>query len=169
MKRAVFTIEGGKAYIGYTDGYLWNGWATPYFTLAEAKKIQAEWKGLTYDENTDEFRIQYEEYDEPYIWKGEDCHTVDGKLHLYGIGAYSHVWDRLGDENKRFLAEQITEFIYDFDTYECMDIFEHEYEAQQSILAELDSIDTFATVYNIWNSHLTSDEIYNKLAEVLHI
>ena len=65
MKKALFNIEGGEVYIGYTDGYLWNGWATPYFTLAEAKKIQAEWEGLTYDETTDEFRIQYEEYD---IW-----------------------------------------------------------------------------------------------------
>lgn len=169
MRKAAFYIEGGVAYIGYTDGYLWNGWSTPYFTLAEAKKIQAEWKKLTYDENTDEFRIQYEEYDEPYIWKGEDVHTVDGKLHLYGIGAYSHIWDELYDEDKRFLAEQILEFIADYDPYEYHDSYDNEDECLEAILAEFANIDIWVTVYNIWQSHLTRDEIYNKLAEVLRI
>ena len=170
MRKALFNIEGGQVYVGYTDGYLWNGWATPYFTLAEAKKIQAEWERLTYDEDKDEFRIQYEEYDEPYIWKGEDHYTVDGKLHLYGIGAYSHIWDRLGDDDKRYLAEQIIELVADYDPYEYHDSYDNEDECLEAVISEFADINTFAKAYTIMNdAKLNSDETYNKLAEVLHI
>ena len=159
-----------KAYIGYTDGYLWNGWATPYFTLAEAKKIQADWDGLTYDENADEFRIQYEEYDEPYIWKGEDIYTVDGKLHLYGIGAYSHVWDKLYDHEKQYLAAQIIEFVADYDPYEYHDSYDNEDECFEAVLSELLDLEVFAKCYEImYDTKLGREETYNKLSEVLHI
>lgn len=38
MKKALFQIENSPMYMGYTDGTRWNGWATPFFTLEEAKK-----------------------------------------------------------------------------------------------------------------------------------
>lgn len=108
MRKALFRIGDGPAYMGYTSGRLWNGWATPYFPLEEARKLQAEWKKLTYDEDKDEFRIQYEEYEEPYIWQGEDIRTVDGVKHLYGIGAGSHIWDELdADDIYEILLEAL--------------------------------------------------------------
>ena len=69
--------------MGYTNGDLWNGWATPYFTYEEAQKIQAEinqCEGMRmfYDCNADKFYWQHEDDDEPYVWKGEDIQTVDG-------------------------------------------------------------------------------------------
>ena len=156
--------------MGYTSGCLWNGWATPYFTLEEAKKILAEWKGLTYDEDKDEFRIQYEEYDEPYIWQGEDIQTVDGTKHLYGIGAYSHIWDELDDGDKRYLAEQIIELIADIDPYEYYDSYDNEDECLEAILYEFTDLNTFARCYEIMNNtKFGSIEIFNKLAEVLHL
>ena len=42
MKKALFQINDGPIYMGYTSGARWNGWATPYFTFEEAQKLQAE-------------------------------------------------------------------------------------------------------------------------------
>lgn len=84
MRKSAFALcDDHNAYIGYTSGALWNGWATPYFTLEEAQRLQADFnKGvdtpMLYDVAKDEFRIQYDGDDEPYIWKGEDIQTVDG-------------------------------------------------------------------------------------------
>ena len=56
MHKAVFTIgEYPKAYIGYTSGRLWNGWATPAFELAEAKRVAEGFNECA------EFPIQYDE------------------------------------------------------------------------------------------------------------
>ena len=56
MKKAVFTIgEYPKAYIGYTSGKLWNGWATPAFELTEAKRVA---EGFN---ETAEYPMQYDE------------------------------------------------------------------------------------------------------------
>ena len=172
MRKALFNIDGGQVYVGYTSGRLWNGWATPYFPLEEALKICAEWNDeynpMTYDEVNDEFRILYESDDEPYIWRGEDIETVDGKLHLYGIGAYSHIWDELGDEDKRYLAEQINEFIADYNPYEYRDVVEDEDEFLNNLIWALSDFDTFARCYEIMNNaRLNSDQIYAKLEEVL--
>lgn len=170
MRKALFNIDGGQVYVGYTDGHLWNGWATPYFTLEEARKIQVEWEGLTYDEDKDEFSIQYEDYDEPYIWKGEDHYTVDGKLHLYGVGAYSHIWDQLYEDDKRYLAQTVEEFLFDYDTYSYMDEYECREDVVEDIFTQLANLNTFAKAYTIMhNDHLTSDQIYIKLGEVLTI
>ena len=172
MRKALFNIDGGEVYVGYTDGHLWNGWATPYFPLAEALKIQAEWNDednpMTYDEVNDEFRMHYDGDDEPYIWRGEDYYTVDGKLHLYGIGAYSHIWDELDEDDKRYLAEQINEFVEDYNPYEYRDVVDDEDEMINALIAQFTDLNTFARCYEIMNNaRLNSDQIYAKIEEVL--
>ena len=172
MRKALFNIDGGQVYVGYTSGRLWNGWATPYFPLDEAKKIQAEWNDeenpMVYDEANDEFRIIYEGDDEPYIWRGEDIKTVDGIKHLYGIGAYSHIWDELDDDHKRYLAEQINEFIADHNPYEYRDVVEDEDEMINALVEQFADLNTFARCYELMNNaRLNSDQIYAKLEEIL--
>lgn len=94
MKQTVFNIDGFKgAYIGYTFGDRWNGWACPYFEFAEAERIMHNSDGqMTYDKDTDTFTFIIDE-DNMDSWQGFDR---DGK-HLYGIGAYSWVWDDMAD------------------------------------------------------------------------
>lgn len=170
MRKSVFYIDGGPAYIGYTNGDRWNGWATPYFTYEEAEKIQTSMPRLLYDVNKDEFRIKYDGDDEPYIWKGEDIQTVDGKLHLYGIGAYSHIWDEVDSDDKRYLAQTISEFLQDFDPYEWNDQDYDEYEVIDELIAQFTDIEIFAKAHRIMNNAtLSTDEIFTKLKEILHI
>ena len=40
MRKSVFTVDGfADAYIGYTRGDRWNGWAAPYFEREEAIRV----------------------------------------------------------------------------------------------------------------------------------
>ena len=161
-------------YTGYTNGDRWNGWATPYFTLEEAQRLQAEFNqgdGLRmfYDCQADKFILQYDDDDEPYIWEGEDIQTVDGKLHLYGIGAYSHIWDEADSDDKRYLAQTISEFLQDFDPYEWNDQDYDEYEVIDELIAQFADLEVFAKAYTIMNTERVEDEIFTKLKEVLHI
>ena len=174
MRKALFYIDGGPIYVGYTNGDRWNGWATPYFTLEEAQKLQAEFNqgdGLRmfYDCQADKFILQYEDDDEPYVWEGEDIQTVDGKLHLYGIGAYSHIWDEVDGDDKRYLAQTISEFLQDFDPYEWNDQDYDEYEVIDELIAQFADLAVFAKAYTIMNTERAEDEIFMKLREVLHI
>ena len=172
MRKSLFNIDGGQVYVGYTSGRLWNGWATPYFPLAEALKIQAEWNDeenpMTYDEVNDIFRIHYDGDDYDYTWEGEDIKTVDGIKHLYGIGAYSHIWDELGEDDKRYLAEQINEFIADYNPYEYRDVVEDEDTMINALIKQFSDFDTFARCYELMNNaRLNADQIYAKLEEIL--
>jgi hypothetical protein len=174
LKKALFYIDGGPIYTGYTNGDHWNGWATPYFTLDEARKLQTDWNRETefpmlYDVSKDEFRVKYDGDDEPYIWKGEDIQTVDGKLHLYGIGAYSHIWDEADNDDKRYLAQTISEFISEYDPYEWNDQDYDEYEVIDELIAQFDNLEVFAKAYTIMNTERDEDEIFTKLKEILHI
>lgn len=174
MRKSVFAIDASPtAYIGYTSGRLWNGWATPYFTFEEAQKLQAEFSEganspMLYDVTKDEFRLKYEDDDEPYIWKGEDIQTVDGIKHLYGIGAYSHIWDELGESDKRYLAQQINEFIQDYMPYEYNNVVEYEDEVINDLIEQFANLETFAKCYEIMNdAKLNADQIYAKFEGVL--
>ena len=176
MRKSVFAIDASPhAYIGYTSGRLWNGWATPYFPLEEAQKLQAEFSEgagspMLYDVTKDEFRLQYEDDDEPYIWKGEDIQTVDGIKHLYGIGAYSHIWDELDDDIKRSLAEQVADFILQYDTYNYNDDDETRDGLVEETVGELENLNTFVKVYYAMNNdNLGKGEIYARLFEALNM
>lgn len=174
MRKSVFAIcDDHNAYIGYTNGDLWNGWATPYFTLEEAQKLQNDFNQgidtpMFYDVVKDEFRVQYDGDDEPYIWKGEDIQTVDGIKHLYGIGAYSHIWDELDDDIKRSLADQVNEFIADYETFGYRADYDAPYDVVMRILVKFDNLDTFVKVYEVMNNDAyNADQMYEKLTELL--
>lgn len=174
MRKSVFAIDASpNAYIGYTSGRTWNGWATPYFPLEEAQRLQAEFSEganspMLYDVTKDAFVLKYEDDDEPYIWKGEDIQTVDGIKHLYGIGAYSHIWDELDDGIKRSLAQQISEFMCEYETDgEQMD-YDASDEVDKHILAKFADLDVFIKAYDAMNNDAYSaNEIYAKLTELL--
>ena len=118
----------------------------------------------------DEFRVQYEDEDEPYVWKGEDIQTVDGIKHLYGIGAYSHIWDELAEPDKRYLAELISDFLCDCDPYTYSDEHIEADEVIDGIIAQLEDIELFAKAHSIMNSDsLGSDEKLNELNKLLNI
>lgn len=174
MKKALFQIESSPMYIGYTDGTRWNGWATPFFTFEEAQKIQSDWNAegesqMLYDIDKDAFCVQYDD-DDPYIWKGEDVQTEDGIKHLYGIGAYSHIWDKVGQEEKRYLAYQVNDFIMDYDPYEYRDAFDDEDEAFEAIISNFDDLEIFAETQRIINNiTLSSDQIFSGLSKILDI
>ena len=120
MRKIKFGIDSREEeFVGYTTGALWNGWATPYFTKEvadEIMKIQNE-SYVEYGMDKEGYRAvynakkdQYEFYDpdleEPEIFDMETCETVDGKLHLYGIGAYCWIWDEI-EEEKEIEEEQV--------------------------------------------------------------
>lgn len=175
MRKSVFYIDNGPAYIGYTNGDLWNGWATPYFTLEEAQKIQAEFSRGTdspmlYDVNKDEFRIRYDGDDEPYIWKGEDIETVDGIKHLYGIGAYSHIWDEFDNHDKQYLAQNICELICEYDQEWYENHFECGDDLMDYVIEDvLVDIEIIAQVSTLMSYDTDVEEIYPKLKELLEI
>lgn len=142
MYKKVFTNDGfDYVYIGYTSGRRWNGWATPYFEFAEALEVMHE-----YNECADEILIEYDKvYDQFYkldkdsgeleTWKGEDQYTTEGIKHLYGIGAYSWVWDDITDYDIENIAQIIEDFIWEFDTYEHRDQYDDREELIDSIIA----------------------------------
>ena len=176
MRKSIFVLgDDHNAYIGYTNDDLWNGWATPYFTLEEAQRLQANINAegespMLYDVAKDEFRIQYEDDDEPYIWKGEDIKTRDGDQHLYGIGAYSHIWDELDKGFRRELAQRINDFLYDYDTYSYEDEYDDADEVIEDIITQLANLNTFAKAYEVmYNDAYSSNEIYTQLSELLNI
>lgn len=174
MHKAVFTIgEEPKAYIGYTSGKLWNGWATPHFELAEAKRVA---EGFN---ETAEFPMQYDEvYDQFYIldtdttdletWKGEDVQTEEGIKHLYGIGAYSWVWDEATDRDCNYLAQAIEDFLYEYDTYGYRDVGIDREEMVEAIKQQLKELTVFKQVYEIWHGEiLDMDGKFEELSKVL--
>lgn len=174
MYKAIFTIgEYPKAYIGYTSGRLWNGWATPYFELAEAKRVAegfnetAEYP-MQYDNIYDQFYILDMETKELETWKGEDIHTAEGIKHLYGIGAYSLVWEKVTDRDCNYLAQGIEDFIYEYDTYGYRDVGIDREEMVEAIKNQLKEFTVFQQVYEVWhNEDLSQDERFEKLSKLL--
>lgn len=170
MRKSVFTIgEYPKAYIGYTSGKRWNGWATPHFELEEAKRVAegfnecAEYP-MQYDNIYDQFYILDTETKELETWKGIDIHTAEGIKHLYGIGAYCWVWDEAIDQDCKYLAEVIEDFLYEYDTYNYRDVGIDRMQTVEAIKNQLKELITFQQVYEIWHDEdLNQDEKFEKL------
>jgi hypothetical protein len=90
MKKAAFYLDGGIGlYFGYSDGYTWNGWSTPWFTKTAIKRIllteqingeRFEWDGDTL--------INYIDGEKPCV---VESITYNGKT-LYQLGN-GWVWD----------------------------------------------------------------------------
>ena len=181
MYKTIFTIDGiAPAYIGYTSGSLWNGWATPYFEINEALQVMADYNKdipdnpMKYDEHLDRFIIidsegmQYEPLD---TWKGKNIQTDDGIKHLYGIGAYSWVWDAVNDGDRRYLAQQVEEHIFYHDTYNYMDEYDlNRDDVVNSIAKQFDNLDTFHKAICIMrNEDLTSEQKFDALRKELQL
>lgn len=77
---------------GYTQGFAWNGWATPSFEYKEAKRIADQFGDITYDEAQDAWVLNDMDDDEPVVFKGSDI-VVNGETkHVYAIGAGFWTW-----------------------------------------------------------------------------
>lgn len=129
MHRTVFGIgEYNQAYIGYTDGSRWNGWATPHFEIDEAMRVMAGFNEcaespMHYDADTDTFYVAETDSTSAESWKGCNITTKDGLKHLYGIGAYSWVWDDMNDW-RLATALQIATLFDDNDQQPCWWIYD---------------------------------------------
>ena len=61
-----------------------------------------------YNATMDQYEFYEPDYDGPYTVEGEDCKTVDGKLHLYGIGAYCWIWDEVEETEMEYEMVYLT-------------------------------------------------------------
>ena len=83
---------------GWTDGSLWNGWATPRFEMAEAQQIvdlfnrQNGAGKAYYDPETDQFCFRHEDEDEE-CFRGVTIEAEAQMVHLYPIGAWVWIWE----------------------------------------------------------------------------
>ncbi len=102
LSKSMFTIDGGKTVVGYTDGNNWNGWATPRFELQAIE----EWLTHTgntwsYDPATDTITVtdlgvseeEAAEYTNRY--QGFDAKVDGHEVHLYAVGAWFWTWEDL--------------------------------------------------------------------------
>lgn len=114
-----FEIEGSPLFEGFTAGQTWNGWACPYFTLDNAKKVMAEFGGEEipadqpfkkdadqwyYDSKKDAFRVNCDQYNDPYEMPGEDVEHNGQTIRVYAIGNGCWVWDEDKTGLKRMLV-----------------------------------------------------------------
>ena len=174
MRKNVFTFDDfTHSYIGYTSGDRWNGWATPYFTLAEALEIMHGYNEcaespMQYNYVYDQFYILDKDTAELEIWKGKDYHTDDGIKHLYGIGAYSWVWDDITEYDIESIARGIEDFIWEFNTYEHRDQYDDREELVNIIIAQLRELETLKQAMRIFdNNDLTEELKFEKLGGIL--
>jgi hypothetical protein len=103
--KASFTMDlmEGESFEGWTYGDLWNGWGTPHFDEAEARRmLRAMGRSLKemkspfswkYDRADDAFVIAGDEERDEEIFSGEWVETPEGRKKLYGIGAYAWTWN----------------------------------------------------------------------------
>ena len=176
LRKTVFTVDGfADAYIAYTAGARWNGWAVGYFEKDEAIRVmqgynQSAEEPMVYNEASDSFIIWHDNDGLDYeYWKGEDIQTEDGIKHLYGIGAYSWVWDNAKD----FIlstAQQIEDFLFEYDTYEHRDQYDDRYAAVEKIKEQLQVPNVLKLALIILGSDdLTEDEIFERLGGILNV
>lgn len=152
MHKKLFTINNGNIFIGYTDGSRWNGWATPYFPLDEAQKVAQDFNQyaehkMHYDHIYEQFYVWNEGIEDFDMWQGEDIQTEEGIKHLYGIGAYSWVWDTISIQA---IIVEITEF-FEWEEIEPPKEFNISLETAREIITILRG-DESATnkITNIW-------------------
>lgn len=99
FRKTVFAIDNLNCpAVGYTEGKLWNGWATPYFPLEEAIRVMEDFNKASdipmhFSEELDAFILYDDSWNHYEIWKGANYTTDEGIKHLYSIGAFSWVWD----------------------------------------------------------------------------
>ena len=182
MYKALFTIDGFKyPHIGFTSGKRWNGWATPFFEIDEALKVMEEFNAadpefpIVYDKETDTFSIEEIGGGNGDEWKGTNYDTDEGDevKHLYGIGAYSWVWELTTQDDIRSVAQRIEDFLWELDTYEHRDQYADREELVDAIVEQLQDFKTLKYVLKVlytWDlSDYTEEEIYEALGKELKI
>lgn len=176
MHKLVFTTNGFEhPHIGYTEGILWNGWSTPYFEVDEAIKIMEEFNSyepehpIMYVEANDTFIHKIAD-DEIELWKGKNYQTDEGIKHLYGIGAYSWVWENVTKDDIENVACSIEDFLWEFDTYEHRDQYDSREELTDKIIAQLQDFKTLKQVLiALYVEELTEQELFDRLGKELII
>jgi len=99
MRAAKFAIDflEGQIFEGYTKGEDWNGFACPYFTLEQARRLVDAWRmagrDATYDAEADRFFFKVDGVGE------EDCDSfsaieADG-MTLYPVGNSCWIWEEV--------------------------------------------------------------------------
>ena len=178
MQKALFTIDGFKyPHIGYTAGKRWNGWATPFFEIDEALAVMQEFNScdpefpMTYNKETDTFTIEEIGGFDGDEWKGINYQTEEGIKHLYGIGAYSWVWELTTEEDLKTVANRVEDFIYEFDTYEYANNLgtdrEHIVEEIERQLKDFKVLKQVLVA--LYVEDFTEEELFNKLGEVVKL
>lgn len=100
LRPAQFQIDGlDGVFDGYTRGETWNGWAVPYFPLAEARRIAGRYASQPATEDGqaaaafDEARAVVRLYD-PVQDEWDEVSPVDIDGHtLYSVGAHLWTWE----------------------------------------------------------------------------
>lgn len=177
LKKNVFIIGDFQyPHIGYTNGDDWNGWATPYFEIDEAFAIMKEYNAeghdfpICYNEGTDTFTVEEMGGFDGYSWKGINCQTEEGIKHLYGIGAYSWVWENITNYDIDCIARGIEDFLYDYDTYEYWDNHDDRESVVEEIKAQLKEFKILKQIIKtLYAEELKNEELYNALREELKI
>lgn len=121
LHRAVFWLDDGEKFSGWTSGEQWNGWGCPRFEKEEADRLAEEW-----NEFTGAGRLFYDAARNAYVVVGDDeqedvyealtIECADGtKREAWAIGAWCSCWneappadvDRLAREFCALLREWI--------------------------------------------------------------
>lgn len=176
MYKCLFTTNGFEhPHIGYTTGTRWNGWATPYFEVDEALAIMQEFNAdnpdepMLYAEANDTFMHKIAD-DEIELWRGRNYETAEGIKHLYGIGAYSWVWELTTQDDIYAVAQGIEDLLWELDSYEYCNQYDSRKEVLKEIIAQLQDFKTLkqALMY-LYTEELTEQELYDKLGGILKI
>ena len=177
MHKALFTIDGFKyPHIGFTEGKRWNGWATPFFEIDEALKVMEEFNAtepefpIAYNKETDTFTVEEIGGGNGDEWKGTNYNTDEGIKHLYGIGAYSWVWELTTDDDIYAVAQRIEDFLYELDTYEFKDQYADREEVVEEIIKQLQDFSTLKQILiALYGEELTEEELAEKLGGILYV
>ena len=177
MNKKVFTIgDYENAYVGYTDGSKWNGWATPYFTYLTALEVMYDYNEdvgeeiMKYNPIYDQFYILDKESGELKVWKGKQYATEEGIVCLYGIGAYSWVWDEITDYDIDNIARGIEDFLWEFNPYEHRDQYDSREELTEKIKSQLKELNTLKDAIMLFYCNSLTEELkYYRLGRILRV
>ena len=177
MNKKVFTIGNYEnAYVGYTDGSTWNGWATPYFTYLTALEVMYDYNEdvgeeiMKYNPIYDHFYILDKESGELEVWKGKQYVTEEGIVCLYGIGAYSWVWDEITGYDIDNIARGIEDFLWEFNPYEHRDQYDSREELTEKIKSQLKELNTLKDAIMLFYCNSLTEELkYYRLGRILRV
>jgi hypothetical protein len=87
--KAIFRIDDGPGFAGYTDGASWNGWAMPYFTREIAMEVLKAYPGDEADDEDAYRNYQFPEEDSVIIIDPETGKPIQ----VWPIGSGGWCWD----------------------------------------------------------------------------